>query len=219
MPRRFELHSPLSKHPAFLLTPVPFPEAYVDVPPESGAIFFLALIIMPTGNGTEPHNEIDIAIQPEAEPSFIAASFVGPNADAASFNATSTPAYTAAMFGGFHNYSFLWEPQALTWSIDGEPFFAVYGSEVPWRAMQLRLILRTATGLPGPPGTVYVKRRVVCRRIACLCTRRDVERLLRDILTLFRPVVHAAVDDGRTSASVSAAVFGAAACHRASAGA
>lgn len=77
------------------------------------------------------------------------------------------PIYTNDQAINYHNYKLVWTPNWLAWMIDGRVMrnetADVRTGYVPWRAMQLRPLLRTASGsVPTITGT--------CPAGATLCT-------------------------------------------------
>lgn len=102
-------------------------------------------------------NELDsiMEISPAGQLSYHA-SFFAPGEHKRAFDATTQPAFTAAVAAGYHNFTVAWSPANVVWSVDG----AVYrntsseakltGVRTPWRPMTLRLVFRTNNGTVGP---------------------------------------------------------------------
>jgi hypothetical protein len=95
------------------------------------------------------------------------AAFFNPIEHKQTFSYSSFPRFTGYMAREYHNYSILWAPHYITWSMDDTVYLnqtrrngfhrrlGVHGETlIPWRPMTIRLILHTADGTmePQPDG-------------------------------------------------------------------
>jgi hypothetical protein len=125
------------------------------------------LVPLPS-TSNKPHLDPNaVADAPGSGPELVLAYF-GPAVSIGAYGQATNPAFTPALADAFTTYRMEWGPGSLDYFVNGQLYRSVRtqagpggpgGTAVPWRAQDLRLIVRTNSGLadPAPPGTVYIR--------------------------------------------------------------
>ena len=119
----------------------------------------------------EPHVDGEVMAIPGDGAELVTAYF-GPGPQLAAFNAGTEPSFTTAQASNWTTYTVVWTPGSIQWFVGSKLYWSAATAVqpaadagkgapnlVPWRPMNLRIIVRTSSGspAPAPPGVVYLR--------------------------------------------------------------
>ena len=119
----------------------------------------------------EPHVDGEVMAIPGDGAELVTAYF-GPGPQLAAFNGGTEPAFTTSQAVNWTTYTVVWTPGSIQWFVGSKLYWSaataaqpapnagkVGPNLVPWRPMNLRIIVRTNSGspAPAPPGVVFLR--------------------------------------------------------------
>jgi hypothetical protein len=119
----------------------------------------------------EPHVDGEVMAVPGHGAELVTAYF-GPGPQLAAFNGGTVPAFATSQASNWTTYTVVWTPGSIQWFVGSKLYWSASTAVqpgpnagkgapnlVPWRPMNLRIIVRTNSGTsaPAPPGVVYLR--------------------------------------------------------------